>query len=473
MKFNQESLFILICLLFPASAISQPDTLWTSTFDIGHWDKAESVLKTSDGYLIAGYVADDNWYSDYHVIKIDTNGSLMWQNTYSDTTLVFCSAYEILEAPADDEFYVFGSAQLIGPNNHDVRILRIDSDGNILEETSFGSTFDDWVYCATSTSDGGYVIAGDRGTYPAMDVMLIKVDSQLNVEWQKEYGGSSIEYPSSVIQTSDGGYLVTGWTYSFGAQDADCYIVKTDSEGNIEFETTYGSPLFDRMIDVCETDDNNYMGLWNKYNPHSTTIVKIDQDGIIEWQNEHTSRTANQILLNDDGTVVITGTERKTNDLWLMCADALGNRLWENIIKIGMLHTWGFALCHNDIGGYFVAAGICPISGGMDVWLLNFDSYTGITIENPLLTALSISRVSPNPFSGSVFMEYSIPVSGTAVISVHDAAGRIVASFDQPFLQTGPGSFCWTPEEDMPVGCYTLVLDSNGETVSRRCVLLR
>lgn len=472
MRLNSGNLFILICLLIPATAISQPDTLWTSTIDIEQHDASESVLRTSDGYLVAGHLFDGSYYN-YFVIKIDTDGSLMWENTYSDPALEFCGAYEILEAPENDEFYVFGSAQLIGTSYLDIRILRIDADGNLLEETMFGGAFEDWLYAAANTSDSGYIIACAEGNYPHMDIQLTKVDSQLDIEWQKEYGGTLEDYPSSVIQTSDGGYLVTGWTYSFGAQYVDCYLIKTDSDGNVEWETTYGSPLFDRMVDVCETDDGSFIGLWMKYNPTSTTIVKIDQMGTIEWKNEHVGRNASQLLQNDDGTIVITGVGVNNHSLWLMCADTLGNCLWETFLNAGFLNHCGHALCFSHEGGYFVAASKNFIRAELDIWLLNFENYTGINVEGPASVDLAISSIWPTPFQSSVFLEYSLPAAGSAVVSVYDAAGRIVDSFDQSILPEGSNSFCWTPDETLPAGCYTLMLEACGETASRRCVLLR
>jgi hypothetical protein len=214
-----------------------------------------------------------------------------------------------------------------------------------------------------------------------MNILLVKVDPQLNIEWQKEYGGTTGDFPSSVLQTSDGGYLVSGWTYSFDAQSADCYLLKTDSDGTVEFETTYGTSQFDRLIDVCETDDGCYMGLWVKYFPTSTTIVQIDQQGNIEWMNQHMGRNASSLLQNDDDTIVITGV--KSDNFLLMCADNLGNQLWETLLNAGTFNHCGMALYSNNIGGYFVAANTNPGAGMTYLWLLNFESYTGITIEDP------------------------------------------------------------------------------------------
>lgn len=472
MRFNVGCYSILICLLIPSSAISQPDTLWTRTYNIYDSDRVCAVLKTSDGYMGAGETSFESGQLDFLVVKLDFDGNLLWQNTYPDTSLSWPFAKEILEA-GEGEYLVIGTTCYATSSDcGDIRILRIDSDGNLLEQILIGGEFEEyWAYAAANTSDGGYIIAGATGIYPSMDLLLMKFDSLLNIEWENAYGGTGRDYPSTVIQTSDGGYLTTGWTYSFGAQSADCYILKTDSVGNIEFEISFGSEQFDRLKDVCETSDGCYLGLWVTYSPGSTTIVKINQDGIIEWQNEYDLRKAYQLLQNEDETIVITGV--RTQNFWLMCADSLGNQLWEIFYYAGTLNPVGRALCPSQEGGYFVAA--IKSGGGaglLDLWFLNFESYTGINSYELTPASLVISAVWPNPFQSSVFLEYSLPVVGSAVVSVYDIAGRRVNSFDQSILPVGSSSFCWTPDETLPAGCYTLVVEACGERAAQRCVKL-
>jgi hypothetical protein len=79
------------------------------------------------------------------------------------------------------------------------------------------------------TSDGGYAIAGATTSFGAgeADVYVVKLDANGNLQWTKTIGGLASEAGLSLIQTSDGGYAIAGATKSFGAGEARCLCRQT------------------------------------------------------------------------------------------------------------------------------------------------------------------------------------------------------------------------------------------------------
>ncbi|MCK5216541.1 MAG: hypothetical protein KAJ93_02070 [Methanosarcinales archaeon] len=83
------------------------------------------------------------------------------------------------------------------------------------------------------TSDRGYIVAGIKETREddayfgdISDVWLIKTDSNGNIQWYNGLGGTGRDQVEFVQQTSDGGYIIAGTTDSYGAGGSDFWLIK-------------------------------------------------------------------------------------------------------------------------------------------------------------------------------------------------------------------------------------------------------
>jgi hypothetical protein len=115
---------------------------------------------------------------------------------------------------------------------------------------TYGGTENDGALSLIQTSDGGYALVGYTRSFGAGedDFWLIKTDEEGNMQWNRTYGGKGSDIASSLIETSDGGYAIAGYTLSFGAGGYDFWLVKTNEQGIPEFPLW--TPLWIMLVSI-------------------------------------------------------------------------------------------------------------------------------------------------------------------------------------------------------------------------------
>jgi hypothetical protein len=158
----------------------------------------------------------------------------------------------------------------------DYWMVALDSNGGCTFEKSLGGTDNDYSYAIIQASDGDYVVAGAAnsndgdvsGNHGGGDYWIAKLNQQGNILWQKCLGGSSADYAYDIKQTKDGGYIVAGFSESSDGDVSgnhggmDYWIVKTDGEGNIQWQKSYGGSLEDMASCIQQTKRWWLHSLW-------------------------------------------------------------------------------------------------------------------------------------------------------------------------------------------------------------------
>ena len=191
-----------------------------------------AVKEVSDGYLIAGEARDSDGISHMYVVKsgqaVDFQREIFLDND-SATSLA-----RSLDLTDDGGFVIAGQGRdRNGTNAQTFYVAKFNSAyEKDWEFTDGWSGHTDIAYSIKQTTDGGYIVAGER-RYDQSDVLVSKLNTAGTLEggWTGQYGTTDYaETVRSVLQTTDGGYIVVGDSnYPAGY---DFYILKLDSKGN-------------------------------------------------------------------------------------------------------------------------------------------------------------------------------------------------------------------------------------------------
>jgi len=350
--------------------------LWGRTYGGSGDDGATSVQPTADrGYIVAGWTRSfGSGDLDAWLLKLDADGAVVWQKTYGGAN---ADVANDVRQTADGGYIVAGETALPRPENplacwKDAWLLKLDANGNVVWQRAHGADG-----CATAAAvrpmpGGGYVVAGsiDSSTGLASDAWVFKLDAEGNILWQKTYGGSDYNHANDIQLTADGGYVVAGdrdLPYETGR---DAWILKLDSGGNVVWQKSYGGAGDDAAYSVQPTADGGYVVAGDhqstdlEWPGHVAWVLKLDASGDIIWQRSYGQArpfngSGRSVRPTADGGYVVAADFQVCCDrsvATLLKLDAGGKLIWGR--SFGDTVRGAGALETTADGGYVVAGSL-------------------------------------------------------------------------------------------------------------------
>ena len=510
----KNPLLVFVLLFLFSDARSQNPLLkqWDYRFGGTGHDQTTVFLSTSDGgYLLGGYSASGisgnktqpNWdtalaSTDFWIVKTDAAGVMQWDRHFGGNKMDKLTA----AVQSSDGGYLLGgnsNSPLSGhksqPNwsiagTNDFWIVKIDGQGNLLWEKSYGGTNEDQLRSVVQTTDGGYMIGGisksgisgdkSQGTQGGMDYWIIKTDPSGNMQWDRRYGGMYDDYLFSALQCSDKGFILAGssWSYTSGDKTqahvglSDYWLVKTDSSGNKLWDKVYGGTGHDDCYSMDHAANGGFIlgGLSNSGISGSKTqpswglsdywLVRTDDNGNMIWDKDlggtDNEDEFNTIVTLPDGGYLLAGNSysqaggNKTENFlgpeqtWVIKTDSAGQVVWDKTVLLSDHIETGLAVRSADgcfaFANYTLSSPVGhktqPSWGSVDYWMVKFCDTTTINIA-PAVAAGFYS-------SDTIFCEKKC-------LSFYDISTNNPTSWYWSF----PGSDSLTSQEQHPLGiCY-------------------
>jgi hypothetical protein len=295
-----------------------PQEEWNKTFGGENRDWLNNGMELDDTCIIVcgsrdftqSYLGGDGW-----LVKLDSEGNLILEKTFGGTDSDFCNG--LLEA-SDGGFVLGFTTDSFGSGYYDIRLVKIDEEFNEEWDKLFSGSYDKSAHCFNNAFDDGYLITGwTTNIDNSGDLWLIKTDSSGNEEWNTIFGGSDRDGGNDVLQTNDRGYIVVGSTCSYGAGEMDGWLIKIDGSGNEEWKRTFGMEFNDGFNKILKTDDNGYIiiGSTQLYDSDDDIwLLKFDSGWNLEWERIIGNRNYNEkgysIQQTSDAGYILTGVHR-------------------------------------------------------------------------------------------------------------------------------------------------------------------
>lgn len=362
---------LIILFVFQISSLyGQQNITWLEIYGGTLADAPRDILQTPDGgYIFTGYthsndhdVSGNNGERDIWVVKLTNQKEIEWQKCIGGSD--WDQGIKIISLD-DNSFMILGVTKSsdgdISGNHggYDGLLIKLDLDGNILWQTCYGGEGHDYFSDISQTSDGGCIIVGSsRSDFidgistennGSSDCWIVKLDNLGSIEWFKIYGGHHEDAMRNIIETDDGGYIVAGSTWSNDGDiigfkgGTDGWILKLDDIGNIEWNKCYGGSGMDRISSIIKLN-NSYL-----LTGHSDS-----EDGDI----------TNNLGGNDVWVIEI---DNDGNIEWQKCYGGTGGELSskilqtidDNFIIVGSTNSW-----NGDVAGQH---------GQFDFWVFKID----------------------------------------------------------------------------------------------------
>jgi hypothetical protein len=307
--------------------------------------------------------------------------------------------------------------------------------------------------CVIQTSDGGYVIAGEKSTPQNIadwlnhTAVLIKVDKAGNLQWTKTYnetlgGGPSV---TTVVQAADLGFAL------FGNQGEKAFIIKTDSYGTVIWSIKREGFLWGGI----QTSDGGFLlvGGINGASGFGAWLQKIDANGNVVWDRAFGFPTGFSYVeaytaIEANGGYLAAGHFGSYG--WLIKVDFGGSILWNQTYNLNYPLSTTYAI-HSIAtgveGGYVLAGGDFVRS-----FMIKTDAQGNMMWHSPYAQANTLNSVIQTS-NGKGYMATGDSANNQGFLGQFDSSGNIVAwnSSSQIFnsiTQSNDGGYAVTGRND-------------------------
>ncbi|MFX0066124.1 MAG: hypothetical protein ACFFC7_28490 [Candidatus Hermodarchaeota archaeon] len=373
---------------------------WSQIYGTQDFDEGRRIITTDDGGLaLVGTIERkfQNDRADFWLVKIDETGQILWNRTYgndeADEHFDYKDRLNDAILTKDGGFALVGITQKIIPDesaDSNSWLVKTDSSGLVQWNYTYGYESmwyggSEWTNGITQHADGGFILTGwkdEKGLW------LVKVDSNGLEEWNQTYD-KDYSWGVGVVQVADGGVVVGGGSRATWNETSNFLLMKLDNNGSVQWKHIYDNNGDQRLTAFIPTRDNGFAlaginASWYGIPPQDIWLIKTDANGMVEWNQTYGyydyQNCKALIQTSDHGFALagmcITGRLDSGHHDWdglLIKTDANGVVQFYQTYDCGAQEEFSDLIQMND-GGFSLLGRAPDPSGSYDFWLVRTDA---------------------------------------------------------------------------------------------------
>ncbi|MDQ3019997.1 MAG: T9SS type A sorting domain-containing protein [Bacteroidota bacterium] len=469
------------------------NTEWVRRYNFSAMDYSSIIGIDSENNIYVTGISDDTSSAGYSIatIKYNSNGDQIWVRRYSDSnylkTNVTCMKIDI-----NNNIYLSGYSHT-NNSSWSAEIVKYNSNGELLWFDSYSVGQNSIFHFNSIAIDSAGNVFATGGGYGGVSVLTIKYDSLGNRRWIKTNSFNLSAIGIDVEIDKRGNIYVAALSRVFESR-YDIILIKYDPSGNVirsRGQNRYNSFVIGNEFKIpnvlmLDSKDNVYLNFTIFGNGEIYTdliLSKYDSSCNLSWSNLYDFIDgylfAKDMEIDNNDYIYAIGSNttsfyNRYNSFVILKCNSSGILLNEIRNNDNFTNTFIPSAISINMNEDIVATGYCFQKNSeflKDYFTIKYSHTNSVEpISNSIPLEFKLDQNYPNPFNPETVISYQLAVNSFVTLKVYDVIGKEVITLVNE--KKSPGKYSVEFDgSNLSNGIYFYKIES-GKFVSTKKMLL-